>query len=48
LAVVMQAALAAAVYFALFFGFAISRKDRRYYLGKALELTGRRPLPTPA
>ena len=48
LAVVLQALGAALLYFALFFGFAISRRDRRYYVAKALELTGRRPLPTAA
>lgn len=48
LAVVLQALAAAVLYFALFFGFAITRKDRRYYIAKALELTGRRPLPTAA
>jgi O-antigen/teichoic acid export membrane protein len=48
LAVVLHAIGAAVLYFALFFGFAISRKDRRYYIAKALELSGRRPVPTAA
>ena len=48
LAVVLQALGGAVLYFALFFGFAITRKDRRYYIAKALELTGRRQLPSAA
>jgi O-antigen/teichoic acid export membrane protein len=48
LAVVVHAIAAAALYFALFFGFAISRQDRRYYIAKALELTRRGAVPTAA
>jgi O-antigen/teichoic acid export membrane protein len=48
LAVALSGIGAALLYFVLFFGFAISRTDRRYFIAKALELTGRRPVPTPA
>ena len=48
LAVALQAVSAGLLYLVLFFGVAVSRKDRLYYFTKALELAGRRPLPTAA
>ena len=48
LAVALQALTAGLLYLVLFFGVAVSRKDRLYYFAKALELAGRRPLPTAA
>jgi O-antigen/teichoic acid export membrane protein len=42
LAVVLQALVAAVLYLALFFAFAIGRRDRALYTAKALELLGRR------
>jgi O-antigen/teichoic acid export membrane protein len=47
LAVCLQAAVAGLLYLALLFGVAIRRKDRELYVGKLLELAGRRGL-TPA
>jgi hypothetical protein len=44
LAVGVQAAAGAAVYYALFFGLAIGATDRRMYLTKARELLSRRPV----
>ena len=44
LAVAFQAAIGGAVYFALFFGLAISKHDRMYYIAKAAQLTGWRRL----
>jgi hypothetical protein len=48
LAVGLQAVAAGALYFTLFLAIAIRREDRTYYLAKAMELAGRRPLPTAA
>jgi O-antigen/teichoic acid export membrane protein len=45
LAVACQAVAGGAVYLALFFGIAISRGDRAYYIAKAAQLTGRRLAP---
>lgn len=39
--VVAQAALAASIYVSLFLGFAISREERLWYVGKAREVLGR-------
>jgi O-antigen/teichoic acid export membrane protein len=47
LAVCVQAAAAAVLYLALLFGVAIGKKERELYVGKLLELAGRRGL-TPA
>ena len=44
LAVVLQAAAGGVLYLALFFAFAIGRRDRAIYLAKARELTRRRRL----
>jgi O-antigen/teichoic acid export membrane protein len=48
LAVGLQAATAVLLYLVLVFGIAVSRKDRLYYFAKAMDLAGRRPLPTAA
>ena len=48
LAVGLQAVTAGLLYLVLVFGIAVSRKDRLYYFAKAMELAGRRPLPTAA
>ena len=48
LAVLMEAALAAAVYLALFFMIAVGRRDRAQYAAKVMELIGRRGRLAPA
>lgn len=45
LAVAVQAAAGGLVYLALFFGMAIGRRDRAFYVAKARELAGRKPTP---
>ena len=44
LAVAVQAALGGVIYLTLFYAVAISRQDRKWYLAKAAQLTGRRSL----
>ncbi|MGE0444956.1 MAG: oligosaccharide flippase family protein [Vicinamibacterales bacterium] len=46
LSVAITGALAALLYVALFFGLALQRRDRELYTTKALEILGRRPLPS--
>jgi hypothetical protein len=48
LAVVLQAVAGGALYLALFFAVAIGRRDRALYTTKALELLGRRGVPSAA
>ena len=48
LAVVLQAVAGGALYLALFFAVAIGRRDRALYTAKALELLGRRGVPSAA
>lgn len=48
LAVAVQAAAGGALYLILFFALALRREDRTFYLAKAMELAGKRPLPTAA
>jgi peptidoglycan biosynthesis protein MviN/MurJ (putative lipid II flippase) len=48
LAVVLQAIAGGALYLALFFALAIGRRDRALYTEKALELLGRRSVPSAA
>ena len=45
LAVACQAVAGGVIYLALFFGMAISRRDRAYYIAKAAQLTGWRLAP---
>jgi O-antigen/teichoic acid export membrane protein len=48
LAVVLQAAAGGALYLALFFAVAIGRRDRALYTAKAMEVLGRRGMPSAA
>jgi O-antigen/teichoic acid export membrane protein len=48
LAVLLQAIAGGALYLALFFALAIGRRDRALYTAKALELLGRRSVPSAA
>jgi len=48
LAVLIEAAAAALVYFMLFFGVAIGRRDRMAYVSKLKHLLGRRGRLAPA
>jgi hypothetical protein len=45
---VLQAAVGGLLYLALFFSVAIGRRDRALYTEKALELLGRRGIPSAA